>query len=62
MRPTRDLGQLHADLVERGVLAQDLEQLDLSAVVRARDETPADGADEVRAVRDSVLAVLETLA
>ena len=50
------------DLVERGVLAQDLEQLDLSAVVRARDETPADGADEVRAVRDGVLAVLEALA
>jgi V/A-type H+-transporting ATPase subunit A len=50
------------DLVERGVLAQDLEQLDLSAVVRARDETPADGADEVRAVRDGVLAALEALA
>ena len=50
------------DLVERGVLAQDLEQLDLSAVVRARDETPAEGADEVRAVRDGVLAVLEALA
>jgi V/A-type H+-transporting ATPase subunit A len=46
-------------LVEHGVLAQDLEALDLSAVVRARDETPADGAAEVRAVRDRVLATLE---
>jgi V/A-type H+-transporting ATPase subunit A len=46
-------------LVERGVLAQELEQLDLTAVVRARDETPAAGADAVREIRNSVLASLE---
>jgi V/A-type H+-transporting ATPase subunit A len=46
-------------LVERGALAQDLEQLDLTPVVRARDATPADGAEAVREIRDGVLASLQ---
>jgi V/A-type H+-transporting ATPase subunit A len=50
------------DLVGRGVLAQDLERLDLSEVVRARDETPPDGAAGVAAVRERALAALEALA
>jgi V/A-type H+-transporting ATPase subunit A len=50
------------DLVGRGVLAQDLEQLDLSEVVRARDELPAEATAEVAALRERVLATLEGLA
>jgi V/A-type H+-transporting ATPase subunit A len=45
-------------LVDRGVLAEQIDQVDLSAVVRARDDTPPDGAAEVAALRDRVLALL----
>ena len=49
-------------LVGRGVPAEQIEQLDLSAVVRARDETPPDGAAEVAALQDRVVGRLEELA
>ncbi len=49
-------------LVERGVGAERIEQVDFSEVVRARDDTPPDGAVEVAGVRDRVLAELEELA
>jgi vacuolar-type H+-ATPase catalytic subunit A/Vma1 len=48
-------------LVERGVPAERLEAADLSDVVRARDLTPPDGAAEVEAIRERVLAGLEEL-
>jgi V/A-type H+-transporting ATPase subunit A len=50
------------ELVERGVTATALETQDLSDAIRARDETPADGADEVAAVRERLLARLDELA
>jgi V/A-type H+-transporting ATPase subunit A len=49
-------------LVARGVPAERLEQEDLSEVVRARDLTPPDGAAEVAAIGERVLARLEELA
>ena len=49
-------------LLDAGVAADAIEQLDLSAVVRARDETPPDGAAQVAAVGDQTIALLETLA
>jgi V/A-type H+-transporting ATPase subunit A len=48
-------------LVEAGVRADRIEQADFSAVARARDETPADGAAEVESLRGRVLAGLEEL-
>ncbi len=49
-------------LVERGVSAAELERVDFSEAIRARDETPPDGAADVDAVRKRVLARLEGLA
>ena len=49
-------------LVDRGVSAADIERVDFSEAIRARDETPPDGATEVEAVRERVLARLEGLA
>jgi V/A-type H+/Na+-transporting ATPase subunit A len=48
-------------LVEGGVPAERLEAADLSDVVRARDLTPPDGAAEVDAIRERVLAGLQEL-
>ena len=48
-------------LIGRGVLAEQVEQLDLSAVVRARDETPPDGAAEVAALRTASWRRLEEI-
>jgi V/A-type H+-transporting ATPase subunit A len=48
-------------LVDAGVRADRIEQVDFSAVARARDETPADGAAEVESLRGRVLAGLEEL-
>jgi V/A-type H+/Na+-transporting ATPase subunit A len=48
-------------LVGRGVAASAIEALDLSAATRARDETGADDAAGVDAVRDRLLARLEEL-
>ena len=48
-------------LVEEGVRAERIEQADLSAVARARDETPPDGAAEIESLRGRVLAGLEEL-
>lgn len=49
-------------LVERGVTAATIEALDLSAVVRARDETPPDGAEQVESIRARTLQRLEEVA
>jgi V/A-type H+/Na+-transporting ATPase subunit A len=49
-------------LVERGVPAERIEQADLSEAVRARELTPPDGAAEVAALGERVLARLEELA
>jgi hypothetical protein len=51
-----------ADLLPWGVPAETLAQAHLSAVGRARDDTPADGVDQVAAVGERVLATLESLA
>jgi V/A-type H+-transporting ATPase subunit A len=50
------------ELVGRGVPAASLEALDLSDAIRARDETPADGAAAVDGVRERLLARLDALA
>ncbi len=49
-------------LVERGVPAERIERADLSEAVRARELTPPDGAAEVAALGERVLARLEELA
>jgi hypothetical protein len=49
-------------LVDRGVPAATIEELDLSAVVRARDQTPPDGAEQVEEIRARTLELLEELA
>ena len=49
-------------LLERGVPASALEELDLSAVTRARDEISPDDADGVERRGDEVLALLDSLA
>ncbi len=45
-------------LVERGVTAAEIEELDLSALIRAAQETPPDGVAGVLERRDRVLAAL----
>ena len=45
-------------LVERGVTAAEIEELDLSALIRAAQETPPDGVAGVLQRRDQVLAAL----
>jgi V/A-type H+-transporting ATPase subunit A len=49
-------------LLEQGVVAARIEELDLSEAVRVRDQAPPDGADGVEVVRDRVLARLGVLA
>ncbi len=49
-------------LVERGVLASLVEEVDWGLLVRARDETESSDVDGVHARRDAVLAVLDRLA
>jgi V/A-type H+-transporting ATPase subunit A len=49
------------DLVEQGVSAEKLEQLDLTRVSSARESGGADDVAAVTAVRDAVLAQLKTL-
>jgi V/A-type H+-transporting ATPase subunit A len=49
-------------LVERGVLASDLEEVDWGPLVRARDETESTDVAGVESRRDSVLAALDGLA
>jgi V/A-type H+/Na+-transporting ATPase subunit A len=51
-----------AGLLDRGVPFAALEQVDLSPIRRARDETPPAGADEVRAVGERVGGLLESIA
>jgi V/A-type H+-transporting ATPase subunit A len=53
-----DAGQ---DLLERHVPVSVLEEADLSAAFRARLTAPPDGAAEVRAVRDQVVAAVKVL-
>ena len=48
-----------AALVERGVLATEIEELDFSAVLRAAQECPPDGVAEVLEHRDRMLRILE---
>src|SRR5664280_3215248 len=49
----------HCDqLVERGVSAAEIEELDFSPILRAAQETPPDGADGVMACRDQMIDVL----
>jgi V/A-type H+-transporting ATPase subunit A len=50
------------ELVRQGVSVTSLEALDLSDAVRARDETPPDGAAGVQRVRDDLLSRLGALA
>jgi V/A-type H+-transporting ATPase subunit A len=45
-------------LVERGIGAAEIEELDFSSILRAAQETPPDGADGVRARRDQMIDVL----
>jgi V/A-type H+-transporting ATPase subunit A len=48
-------------LVERGIPAARIEQLDLAAATRARDETPPDGAGAVNEIKDRLLTELGEL-
>jgi V/A-type H+-transporting ATPase subunit A len=57
-----DVAQACDRLIEQGVPATTLEELDLSDVVRAREETGPQDAAGVGARRDQVLARLEALA
>jgi V/A-type H+-transporting ATPase subunit A len=50
------------DLVRRGVPAARIEELDLSAAARARDQAGPDDAAGVAAIRDRLLAAMEALA
>jgi V/A-type H+/Na+-transporting ATPase subunit A len=49
-------------LLDRGVLVADLEAVDLSGVLRARYDTPPDGAAEVEQIGQAVLEALEAVA
>jgi V/A-type H+-transporting ATPase subunit A len=49
------------DLVGAGVTAASIEEVDLSALIRARDTTPPDGAEAVGRLGDDLLAKLELL-
>lgn len=49
-------------LLAGGIPLDVVTQVDLSPVARARDETPADGAEDVRRIADSILAALQKLA
>ena len=63
--PRRSRSRVHdrcLELVERGVAAERIEQVDLSEVVRARDATPPDGAAEVAALGSGCWPRLEELA
>ena len=48
-------------LVERGVPATALEELDFGPVTRARDETPPDGAEGVTEIQERMLTLLGSL-
>ena len=50
------------ELAEAGVSVERIEEVDLSPATRARDETPSDGADAVKAIGDQLLARLGELA
>ena len=50
------------ELVEAGVPAERIEEVDLSPATRARDVTPSDGADAVKVIGDELLARLGELA
>ena len=49
------------ELIERGITASEIEELDFSPVLRAAAETPPDGVDGVVARRDQLLATLAGL-
>ncbi len=51
--------RLHA-LLEQGVASAQLDALDLTAVLRARYDTPPDGAAEVQRIGQSLIASLDT--
>ena len=57
-----DIHDCCLDLARRGVSASSIEQVDLSAAVRARDTTAADDAVGVEAIGAGVLALLRGLA
>ena len=50
------------ELAEAGVPLERIEEVDLSPATRARDATPSDGADAVKAIGDQLLARLGELA
>ena len=50
-----------AALVDRGIIATEIEEVDFSPVLRAARETPPDAVDEVLARRDRMLRTLEAL-
>jgi V/A-type H+-transporting ATPase subunit A len=50
-----------APLVDRGVIATEIEEVDFSPVLRAAREAPPDGVDEVLARRDRMLRTLAAL-
>jgi V/A-type H+-transporting ATPase subunit A len=56
-----DLHDCSRGLLSRGVTAAAIERLDLSAAVRARDDTRSDDAAGVEAIRDRLLSLLEGL-
>jgi len=56
-----DLHDCALGLLSRGVSAAAIERLDLSAAVRARDDTRSDDVAGVEAIRDRLLALLEEL-
>ncbi|HEY7250035.1 MAG TPA: V-type ATP synthase subunit A [Methylomirabilota bacterium] len=56
-----DLHDRALDLVRRGVPAVRIEELDLSDAARARDRVGPDDADGVEAIRNELLARMETL-
>jgi V/A-type H+-transporting ATPase subunit A len=53
-----DIHDRSLELVAAGVASARIEAIDLSAATRARDATPPDGAGEVEAIRDQLLARL----
>jgi hypothetical protein len=50
-----------AALIERGVPATLIEELDHSGVLRAREHTPPDASDGIGEIRDEMLRRLEGL-
>jgi hypothetical protein len=49
------------ELLERGISVDELETVDLSGALRARYDTPPDGADEVEQIGGQLMQTLDTI-